>query len=170
MEPWLYPDTTLLRTSPDAKTKSEISGTWGEPEASSFSVRGPTYLDDQIKIASKDAVFTVNTVQILESPIRLYHVARLLPSLRDFLAAHPDKFFLIVNRVLPGPPYKNVISVACRDAASLEGVEPGFDKAFSEFVKGDVKARDSTFKYICKMEGAPWLVKKVRVCLLGWFA
>ena len=93
------------------------------------------------------------------------HITRRLRSLRELVERHPDKEFLIVNRMLPTTPWMNTVSYFVRDG-------PGGDKVFEDlltsYMEGKDEARDLKLKYIPKIPNASWVLRGA-VAALGGF-
>ena len=96
----------------------------------------------------------------------IYHAARRIKSLQALLAAHPDREFFVVNRILPTSPTQTVISLFIRTLP--EGEDPAFDRLMGAFKAGDDAFRDQRFKYISKVPNASFMLRTA-VNALGGF-
>jgi hypothetical protein len=88
----------------------------------------------------------------------LPHAASEVPTLKAFLEAHPDDFFLLIGWQIPGPPFRTVIFAFQR--TQPEGADPVVSRLLREFVDGTNDFRMQRFKYIPRIDLAPKAVMR----------
>jgi hypothetical protein len=83
---------------------------WGYSDASSFRVRGPTYLQDKVKTPSLPSLFKLEAIDIFETPDVTHNIAA-NPKNRVALAQQRgEKFWSFVfNIMIPGPPFYSFV-------------------------------------------------------------
>lgn len=116
--------------------KGPLSNRVTEPAVGSLKVRGKNYLSDKKKIPSAPPMFRLFDCKCYTYKEGLEDVAGRIKPLKEFLSAHPDHEFFIINRMLPTKPWRMVVemyarafeasscaaelvSVVCRDVAGL---------------------------------------------------
>jgi hypothetical protein len=84
---------------------------WGEPDPSTFRLRGSTYNQDKVKIASAPSMFKLLAVDLLEVPDTTRNIAS-HPRNRVFQALQrgDDTWVFVVNIMVPGPPYISYVA------------------------------------------------------------
>lgn len=141
-------------------------------EASVFLVRGKHYLHDRKKVVAEDPVMQFVAADWLKSNKREDHLAsRPSHPIQKFLANQernegrvPDPFFFIVNIQVPGSTTYSLalyymITSPLSDFPILEN-----------FVSGDDRHRNASFKLIPHIAKGPWIVKQSvgkTACLIG---
>lgn len=83
---------------------------WGYADASTFRVRGPTYLQDKVKTQSSPALFKLEAIDIFEVPEATHNISA-NPKNRVALAQQRgEKFWSFVfNIMIPGPPFYSFV-------------------------------------------------------------
>jgi Protein ENHANCED DISEASE RESISTANCE 2, C-terminal len=124
---------------------------WSQPQSSIFYVRGPTYLQDKVKIPSEPCPLTCRGVDVWLSDNPLRHIAR-HPSLLGGKLGDEDT--LLVNFLLP---FGNL--VAYFSVPPLENFPPRVQGVWTRFLKGDQQYRDKRLKLLPLVINGPWIVK-----------
>mmetsp|Transcript_36551 Transcript_36551/g.44109 ORF Transcript_36551/g.44109 Transcript_36551/m.44109 type:complete len:953 (+) Transcript_36551:164-3022(+) len=147
---------------------------WAEPDANSFRVRGPKYLDDKVKInagKSKLRLFAVDIVTV-ESPIRdkamcanpTERVQRAIERERDNVGGnHMPPYVVAINLVLPSVPvYHLVMYYAVDDMSTIDGTDgSSFSRLANKFFFGESdEFRDNTFKLIPQIVEGNFMVRR----------
>jgi len=137
---------------------------WGEPEGTSFSVRGPTYITDKIKIASQECLFYLITVDFFELPQPMKHIAS-HPQNRIQIAKAkakgPHPFIFLIQIQIPGPPHYTFCAYFTPVDPTLFEKDTPFTRIAKPFFFGDDdNFRDHRFKLIPQMIEANYVVKK----------
>ena len=130
---------------------------WSSASADGLKVRGKKYLEDRAKIPAEDPMFDLHRVDLFEFPHPTEHVA---PSM-DYVKTNPDKFFYIVQLMVPGPPHYSVVAAfePKDEEASLKADSP-FARLMRQFVDGTDEERIELFKLIPGIVEGSWLVQK----------
>nr|PNR33495.1 hypothetical protein PHYPA_025439 [Physcomitrium patens] len=141
-------------------------------EASIFLIRGKHYLQDRKKVVAKDPVMQFVAADWLKSNKREDHLAsRPSNPVQQFLANQrkiegrvQDPFFFIINIQVPG-------STTYSLALYYMITQPLSDFLILEnFVRGDDRHRNASFKLIPHIAKGPWIVKQSvgkTACLIG---
>ena len=144
-------------------------------DGTSFQVRGPTYLDDRIKVQSKPSLFVHEALSVFKSEKEMRHIVQMSPTLSQRVArlqatpgarpANPsgawnDMLLVVVWRV-PGPPFYSVTHVFRR--AVPIGVDAVADHMLDQLVStcngaSDDEWRKERFKFIPSFVELPYLV------------
>mmetsp|Transcript_22947 Transcript_22947/g.33705 ORF Transcript_22947/g.33705 Transcript_22947/m.33705 type:complete len:640 (+) Transcript_22947:1592-3511(+) len=137
---------------------------WSKPPDTIFCVRGPTYLQDRIKIPSKPAPFKCRGVEVWNAEKAPCHIARHPSMLGGDL--HKEDTFMI-NFVLPFGNFVSYFAVP-----PIEKMTPTFADVWTKFLKGDKAYRDARLKMLVVCREGPWIVKKIigkgnAPCVLG---
>jgi hypothetical protein len=83
---------------------------YSQLDARSFSVRGPTYLEDRIKVDSEISMFDLMHVEMVRSNDRIGNLAARSGSwLRSARAAGDNRYYFVVVYVTPAPPHLYLI-------------------------------------------------------------
>jgi hypothetical protein len=126
---------------------------WAEPHASSFRVRGSTYLTDRTKVASADALMRLLCVDVFEVPEPTPNIAS-HPQNRVTLARlrGDTSFVFVIQIMVPGPPhFAFVVYLTPKDPTVFEQDTP-FTRIAKPFFFGDDDSyRDHRFKLIPKI-------------------
>ena len=122
------------------------TGVWAEPEASSFVLRGKTYISDGIKVQSAPAVFSAADMCVMEPGLK--HATTKLPELVEFLSTGrgKDDQWLFVAWHVPVQPMASVF-YAFKRTLPL-GTDPVFEKLWERFRTDTDDFRNSRFKFI----------------------
>jgi hypothetical protein len=125
---------------------------WSIPNHDIFRVRGPTYLDDRVKIPSGPSPFTCRGVDVwlTDNPER--HIAR-HPDVLGGKLLEMDTF--LVNFLLPFGNFVSYFSIPpIEDFPSKEVAS-----VWTKFLKGDQQYRDARLKMLPIVVDGPWIVK-----------
>lgn len=146
---------------------------WAEAPATSYSVRGASYLDDRKKTPSEEALFTLLTVDVVQTPDGKPILKGLCnhPNERIQRALRREKetgvkqlpdFIWAVNLAIPGPPlYHIVMYFGCDDIEELKDTTTPLGRLTKPFFFGDDdNFRDNTFKLIPRIVDGNFVVKK----------
>ena len=146
---------------------------WAESPALSFNVRGQTYLKDSRKEPSEEALFTLLTVDIIQTADGKGIMAGICghPDERIQRALRREKetgipqlpeFIFCVNLAMPGPPFYHVmIYFGCDDIDVLTNTDTPLGRLAKPFFFGDSDDfRDNTFKLIPRIVDGNFVVKK----------
>mmetsp|Transcript_31210 Transcript_31210/g.85599 ORF Transcript_31210/g.85599 Transcript_31210/m.85599 type:complete len:684 (+) Transcript_31210:57-2108(+) len=127
-------------------------------EPSHFTLRGASYLDDKKKVTSPLSAFYVHQAHIFQTQKPLLNVAARLPSLRCFIASHPQHSFFIYNRCIPylNDTVLNAVTLLARRIP--KGEDPRFDQLFGNFCESGDAYRNARLKHLCRFEKAPQIV------------
>lgn len=130
---------------------------WSSASAAGLKIRGKTYLEDKIKIKAEEPMMDLFRVDLFEFPSPCEHVAQSM----DYVKDNPDKFFYIVQLMVPGPPHYSIIAAFTpKDKkACLEGDSP-FSTLMQTFVNGTDDDRNHIFKLIPSIVEGSWIVQK----------
>lgn len=121
---------------------------WSSPRASTFAVRGASYLDDRVKVfASEPPLFELVAADLL---------------LHGDGDGAPPPFTFVVTLVVPGPPsYTYAMYYACRDSTKLRDGSTPLGRVAEPFFFGDDDAfRDDRFKMTPRVVDANWVVRR----------
>ncbi|KNC82945.1 hypothetical protein SARC_04767, partial [Sphaeroforma arctica JP610] len=143
--------------------------TWAEPDGSQFSVRGPHYLKDKVKMTADTSVFHLVGVDLFsfEDPAERIN----LSSRSDSLVRKVEKealengtkvpFTFIVNMIIPCTDNIAFVCYYQPTHANWREENSEFKDLFSDFVDGDDAFRNSRFKLIPKIVDGSYLLRKV---------
>jgi len=115
-----------LPARPAPSSDSLLPGSFGDPRAASFRVRGPTYFADRNKIEPLDTKCRLSAMELVSVSAPTPHIARFLPSIRDSKAP----FTFVWQVMVPGRP---------RDISMVCAWELGYDPL--QRVREHVEAR-----------------------------
>lgn len=142
------------------------SAHWAEPDANSFRVRGPNYLNDRKKINAGSSIARLLTVDLIEVEEYLYTGISDHPKERIQLALKNNDlppFVFLLNILIPGPPHYHIIFYyAIDDMSTIDGSD-GMPSSLlcKQFFFGDSDDfRDQTFKLIPQIMEGNFLVRK----------
>lgn len=147
---------------------------WGEPDTTSFHIRGPAYLKDRCKVASEKSAFQLLTTDMIYCPEGLLEtgvcgypkerIQRAIARERETGQTELPEFVFCVNLVVPakqGGVFHHAIYFGCDDASMLNDENTPFGRLASKFFFGDSdEFRDNTFKLIPRIIEGNILVKK----------
>ena len=146
---------------------------WAEAPALSFNVRGQSYLQDSQKIPSQEALFTLLTVDVIQTADG--------KGIMGGMCGHPDEriqramrreketgipqlpdYVFGVNLAMPGPPFYHVmIYFGCDDMDALTDTDTPLGRLTKPFFFGESDDfRDNTFKLIPRIVDGNFVVKK----------
>jgi hypothetical protein len=137
---------------------------WAEPDPTAFRVRGPSYLQNRVKVNSGPSIGRLICSDIVTVDEPLFSGISTHPADRIQLGLEREKeqlkkgakstmppFVFVVNISLPGPPfYHGVFYYAIDDMSTIDGSDGSpSSKLCKEFFFGDSdEFRDKTFKMI----------------------
>jgi hypothetical protein len=133
---------------------------WGEPDASSFRVRGKTYCQDKVKESSGPALFKLLACDLYETPGSIRNIAS-HPKNRVFqsLQRGDDTWVFVVQIMVPGPPFYSYCAYFEGDKKLIEEDTP-FGRVAHPFFNGnDEEFRNNRFKLIPKVVDGNMMVK-----------
>lgn len=130
---------------------------WSSAGADGLRVRGKKYLEDRIKIEAAEPMFDLHRVDLFEFPSATEHVA---PSM-DYVKENPDKFFYIVQLMVPGPPHYSIVAAFTpKDKEACLASDTPFSRLMQKFVNGTDEDRNDVFKLIPSIVEGSWIVQK----------
>ena len=150
-------------TSGDASSNSAMDSSldsyilppqqWSEPEATTFKVRGPSYLKDKKKVPSEPGVFKLLAIDIMETPDNIQHVASQPSSRVAKMKARGDsRFIFVFNFMIPGPPFLAFTAYWEMNKKAVEDTSTPFGRLAKPFFFGDSdEFRNDRFKFIPKV-------------------
>lgn len=133
---------------------------WGEPDASSFRIRGKTYVQDGVKENSGPALFKLLACDLYETPGNIQNIAS-HPKNRVFQALQrgDDTWVFVVQIMVPGPPFYSYCAYFEGDKKLIEQDTP-FGRVAHPFFNGnDEEFRNNRFKLIPKVVDGNMIVK-----------
>jgi len=136
------------------RSKRTTTTCWSKPADHIFNVRGPTYLNDRVKIPSANASFTCQGVDMWMTDNPERHIARHPSVLGGRLANAKDDTFL-VNFLLTFGNFVSYFSVPPLD----QFASPQLAGVWSRFIQGDQQYRDARLKLLPVVVDGPWIVR-----------
>lgn len=133
---------------------------WGEPDASTFKIRGSSYMQDKVKASSAPSLFKLVAVDVFEVPEATHNIAA-HPRNRVSLAAQRQEkaWVFIVNIMVPGPPFLSFVMYFQGDKALFEQ-DTAFARVAKPFFFGnDDEFRNNRFKLIPKVIDGNMIIK-----------
>jgi len=144
-----------------------------EPDAVKFSVRGPEYLTNKIKVHSPDSLLRFVAADLLSIPGEKLSDACSYPG--SVPSLYPDRQFVVLNWQLPASPqFSFVVYYIYPTEEEIKIVDSNLDeddcearkRAFAllkKFCSDEVtdEWRNNRFKLIPQIVEGPWLVKKI---------
>eukprot|EP00884_Botryococcus_braunii_P002944 jgi/Botrbrau1/12650/Bobra.67_1s0016.1 len=136
---------------------------WSCPGAAGFHIRGANYLHDRKKIIADEPLFELASVDLVDLPKPMLHLAPHLPSVRDSKAP----FLFVVQLMVPGPPHQALVisweaDYDPRQEAGEAG--PSFDNVLTRFLEGDGPEaddrRNGVFKLIPSVVEGSWIIRQ----------
>lgn len=148
-----------------------IRSMWSEPDASDVQVRGANYMDDQIKVASGQALGKLLHVDVwnVANADERHHIAKQEEQRPHSVLKHcrresPDSMVFILNIELPNAENTSIVSYwllpKLRDAQSDRERDPkkNFQRLLWSFCNAqDDEFRTQRFKLIPDFQNAPWV-------------
>ena len=146
-------------------------GAWAEEPAQNFKVRSASYLKDEVKIPSEEAVFKLLTVDLIKVDQPIFTGLCAQPNERIQKALQREKetghrelpdFIFAVNLVVPGKDtYHAVFYFGVDDRSVLEDPETPFGRLANQFFFGPSDDfRRHTFKLIPRIAEGNVVVRK----------
>jgi len=130
---------------------------WDEPDSTQALVRGPKYLNDHRKVASKGSMMELIEVDLVKTNDEIIHYAKSsrgrVPGLRE---AGDNRFFFVLNFRLK-PLQLAVVWAMPKDTDWMDQPE---GVLFQRFCEMSSEERDQRFKVLPKVVEGPWLVKQ----------
>jgi len=133
---------------------------WAEPDATSFLVRGKTYVKDRVKVYSNPALFKLLCVDLFQTDGKVENIAS-HPKNRVFqaLQRRDSAWTFVVNIMIPGPPYYALVLYFSGDESLFEQDTP-FARVAKPFFRGDDNTlRDNRFKLIPRITVGNMIIK-----------
>jgi len=157
---WKEADTSARS---DGTKPRALNGTWHEPLARGFRVRGKNYLKDRVKLPSEQQVFSpigVHTYQKGKGEKKCSHTAS-LGGLAEHIASRPDEEFFVVGWMLPGKgteasPYRTAIFAFQR--VMPKGADAIADNLWDIMLNGTDDQKKARFKYLPRIDVGPSMV------------
>lgn len=146
-----------LSTTP-APTLSRSA--WTTADASSFKLRGRSYLVDKVKAPSAPTLFPLLAVDLFTTPPHTFNIAA-HPRNRVHLARQrgDPSWVIVLHIIIPGPPHLSFVAYFQGDRSKVAEDTP-FGRIARPFFDGDSDAfRDSRFKLIPKVVDGNMIVK-----------
>jgi len=130
---------------------------WSSASAAYLKVRGKKYLEDKVKIPAAEPMFELFRVDLFEFPAPCEHLAPSMDYVKDF----PEKFFYIVQLMVPGPPHYSIIAAFTpKDKEACLEADSPFSRLMRTFVDGTDDDRNQIFKLIPAIVEGSWIVQK----------
>jgi len=151
-----------FQTTVPARSATVASHCWSETEPSTIKVRGPTYLDDAVKVTSAGAYTLLGMDMFKSDNIHENICARSdnpAAKLIAKYAAAGEKapFIFCINFLMPWGQLVGYWS--SMNSTPFIG-DSKFDKLMASFLTGDDEYRNSRFKIVPRMVEGNWAVKK----------
>ena len=146
-----------MANTPPPTIPSEM---WGEPDASTFRVRGKSYCQDKIKETSAPALFKLIACDLFETQGNIRNMAS-HPKNRVFQALQrgEDTWVFVVQIMVPGPPFYSYCAYFEGNRSVIEADTP-FGRVAQPFFNGnDDEFRNNRFKLIPKVVDGNMVVK-----------
>ena len=130
---------------------------WSSASASGLKVRGKKYLEDRVKIPANEPMFDLFRVDLFEFPTPSEHIAQSM----DYIKDNPDKFFYVVQLMVPGPPHYSILAAFTpKDKKACLEEDSPFSRLMQKFVDGSDEDRNQIFKLIPAIVEGSWIVQK----------
>lgn len=146
---------------------------WAEAPATHYHVRGATYLQDRKKVASDEALFSLLTVDIVQTadnnPILAglcnhpdERIQRALRLEKETGVKELPEFVWAINLAVPGPPFYHIMMYfGCDDMEALRDTSTPLGRLTKPFFFGTSdEFRDNTFKLVPKVVEGNFVVRK----------
>mmetsp|Transcript_5295 Transcript_5295/g.8634 ORF Transcript_5295/g.8634 Transcript_5295/m.8634 type:complete len:795 (-) Transcript_5295:691-3075(-) len=133
---------------------------WMDSDASTFRVRGDTYMTTKVKTPSTPALFQFLGIDLFETADPHFNIAS-NPKNRVALAQQrgDNAWVFVVNIIVPGTPYLNFVCYFLGDRALIEADTP-FGRIARPFFNGnDDEFRNNRFKLIPKVVDGNLMIK-----------
>jgi len=151
-----------FQTTIPPRSATVTSHCWTETDPSTVKVRGPTYLDDAVKIPAVGA-YTFLGIDMFKSDNIVEHICARsdnpVQKLLSQYAARGEKapFILAINFLMP---WGQLVGYWTSNNPTPYIGDTKFDKLMAGFLTGDDEYRNSRFKVIPRMVEGNWAVKK----------
>jgi len=130
------------------------------PLEEQFRIRGKTYLTDRIKIPSGKHMFHIVAADLNKTREPVPHCAARSDSpLRKIQAAYPDRQVLVLQFIMPGPPFYILAVYGVSKPGVCEEDTP-FSRLWNDFVEGTDEYRNTVFKMIPRVTKGAYIVKR----------
>eukprot|EP00606_Chrysophyceae_sp_TOSAG23-5_P001080 GSChrysophyteH2.ASY1.ANO1.1457.1 assembled CDS len=147
-----------MGNTPPAQCPPEM---WGEPDASSFKVRGPDYLKSSAKIVSPPSLFKLIALDLFDTGETMKNIcAHPRNRVCQALKRGEKTFVFVMNIMIPGPPYLSFVAYWEADRELLEADTPFGRIARLFFFGNDNDFRNNRFKLIPKIVAGNFIVKQ----------
>jgi Protein ENHANCED DISEASE RESISTANCE 2, C-terminal len=144
---------------------------WTEPAAEKFSVRGPNYLSDSVKVPSEAAAFRLLTVDIVQADQPVYtgmcahpqeRIQQAMKRERETGVKELPEFIFAVNLCVPGDKsYHQVSYFGVDNFEEITLQKTAFGRLMHKFIFGESdEFRLQTFKLIPRIVEGNFVVKK----------
>ncbi|OQR82350.1 hypothetical protein ACHHYP_16187 [Achlya hypogyna] len=130
---------------------------WAEPEAVNFSVRGPQYPIDKVKLPSETQIFRLLGVEAYSSNQKKMHAF----GLKSLRTVAEKQFYFIVNFIFPGPPYYSLVLYFTPEEPHFLVPKAPWTELLADFFDGDDSAfRSNRLKLIPRVLEGNWAVRE----------
>ena len=149
------------------------SQAWSEPSAKEYEVRSKSYMTTRIKEPSKESVFKLITVDLINTETPIYSGMCAHPGERIQLALERERktgirelpdFIFAVNLCIPAHTIYHAVFYYGVDKATMDEIRSGrsaFGRIMKEFIFGDSDSfRNQTFKLIPRIVEGNYIVSK----------
>lgn len=149
-------------TVPGKSATASPIGAWSEVDPTTIKVRGPTYLDDGIKINAPGA-YTFLGMDMYKQADMVEHVMKRPDNVANRLIAsytargEKAPFVFCVNFLMP---WGQIIGYWSSMNSTPYIGDSKFDKLMAAFLSGDDEYRNDRFKIIPRMVEGNWAVKR----------
>lgn len=164
---------TLPKGDPDDPKIASATNVFFEPNSIKFSVRGPDYLTNKVKIRSAPSLLRYVAADLLSIPGEKLSDACSYPG--SVPSLYPDRKFIVLNWQLPASPQFSFVAYYVYpteeelneyDKDLPDDIRAARKVAFAlldKFASDEVNDewRNGRFKLIPQIVEGPWLVKKV---------
>lgn len=146
------------------------SNGWATPPGNIFSVRGPNYFSDKVKIPAGEYLLKPLGFDWIKGPSKISELLsepknRVHKALEDEFPIENKPFIWAFNLQVPSKENYSAIAYF----VSLEPIPEG--SLMDRFVKGDDVFKNSRLKMIANIVEGPWVVKKAvgeqAICVIG---
>jgi hypothetical protein len=135
---------------------------YSQLDATSFSVRGPSYLEDRIKVDSEISMFDLMHVEMVRSNDRIGNLAARSGSwLRSARAAGDSRYYFVIVYVTPAPPYLYLIFYFAVQPERV-GANSHFSSLWKRFTASGPEGeafRTERWKVIPRVSEGSWIVQ-----------
>eukprot|EP00465_Bigelowiella_longifila_P010586 CAMPEP_0185270152 /NCGR_PEP_ID=MMETSP1359-20130426/41587_1 /TAXON_ID=552665 /ORGANISM="Bigelowiella longifila, Strain CCMP242" /LENGTH=228 /DNA_ID=CAMNT_0027861603 /DNA_START=30 /DNA_END=717 /DNA_ORIENTATION=+ len=157
---WTHPGDEFWNMRDNSKSDEN---TFHNVDAKSVHLRGNNYMKDNVKAPSGDAAYTLICSKCFATTHKMVNVAEEVQSLKNALSSNLDEEYLVICWLVPA--HITVVNLYIRSLK--KGEDKAFDEVHEMFRKGDSKFRESRFKLIPQVLGAPLAIRTLVNTLLG---